>query len=261
MDITSDRPWLAHYADGVPADIEPPTESLAQMVEASVARFDRKVALEFFGAETSYRELGSQILRAAEGLRRLGVRKGDRVAIVLPNCPQHVVAFYAVLRLGAIAVEHNPLYTAREMRHQFEDHGARVAIVWDKAVAIVQGMPPDAAIDAIVSVDLTRAMPLATRLKLRLPVPAARKARAALTAKTRGTLAWGKLVDGGELTAAHPLPSVEDIAVLQYTSGTTGSPKGAMLTHSNLAANAAQGRAWVPGLVEGRETIYAVLPM
>ncbi|MDO9395405.1 MAG: AMP-binding protein, partial [Herbiconiux sp.] len=123
----ADRPWLAAYAEGVPAEIDEPTETLTAMMAASVARYGRATALEFFGATTSYRELGEQIDRAAEGLRRLGVRHGDRVAIVLPNCPQHVVAFYAALRLGAIVIEHNPLYTARELRHQFEDHGAQVA--------------------------------------------------------------------------------------------------------------------------------------
>ena len=90
------------------------------------------MALDFFGSTTTYGELGKQIDRAANGLRARGVRAGDRVAIVLPNCPQHIVAFYAVLRLGAIVVEHNPLYTERELRHQFADHGATIAIVWDK---------------------------------------------------------------------------------------------------------------------------------
>src|SRR6187431_1542421 len=125
------RPWLAHYAEGVPPSIDEPTQTLVDMIDDAVHRFGRRTALEFFGAETSYRELGAQIASAAEGLRRLGVVAGDRVAIVLPNCPQHVVAFYAVVRLGAVVVEHNPLYTPPELRHQFEDHGARVAIVWN----------------------------------------------------------------------------------------------------------------------------------
>ena len=99
------RPWLRSYAEGVPADADEPTQALPQMLAASVRRYARRPALEFFGAVTTYRELGEQIDRAAEGLRHLGVTKGDRVALVLPNCPQHVVAFYAVLRLGAIVVE------------------------------------------------------------------------------------------------------------------------------------------------------------
>ncbi|MGK3949622.1 long-chain-fatty-acid--CoA ligase [Microbacterium sp. K2] len=257
------RPWLASYADGVPAEIEDPTQTLPEMMSASIATFGRRPALEFFGAVTTYRELGDQILRAAEGLRRLGVHKGDRVALVLPNCPQHVVAFYAALRLGAIVVEHNPLYTARELRHQFEDHGAKVAIVWDKTVDTIADFPSDLRVEHIVSVDLTEAMPASQRLLLRLPVPKARASRAKLTAtpKTRRALAWRKLVDHRPLSRRVEGPSLGDTALLQYTSGTTGDPKGAILTHANLRANAMQGRAWVPGLVDGEETFYGVLPL
>ncbi|KQR48268.1 long-chain fatty acid--CoA ligase [Microbacterium sp. Leaf161] len=257
------RPWLASYADDVPAEIEAPTQTLPEMMAASVSAFARRPALEFFGAVTTYRELGDQITRAAEGLRRLGVRKGDRVALVLPNCPQHVVAFYAALRLGAIVVEHNPLYTARELRHQFEDHGAKVAIVWDKTVDTIADFPSDLRVEHIVSVDLTEAMPASQRMLLRLPIPKARASRAKLTAtpKTRRALAWKKLVDHRPLSRRIEGPSLGDIALLQYTSGTTGDPKGAILTHANLRANAMQGRAWVPGLVDGKETFYGVLPL
>ena len=92
------RPWLDSYAEGVPAQIEDPSQTLPEMLSASVKAFGRRPALDFFGAVTTYRELGEQVERAAEGLRRLGVGAGDRVALVLPNCPQHVVAFYAILR-------------------------------------------------------------------------------------------------------------------------------------------------------------------
>ncbi|MEV8172237.1 long-chain-fatty-acid--CoA ligase [Microbacterium sp. NPDC077486] len=259
----SSRPWLRSYAEGVPADIEEPTQTLPEMLAAGIRQYARRPALEFFGAVTSYRDLGEQIDRAAEGLRHLGVTKGDRVALVLPNCPQHVVAFYAVLRLGAIVVEHNPLYTARELRHQFEDHGARVAIVWDKVADTVAGFPDDLRVDHIVSVDLTAAMPLSKRLLLRLPVPKARTSRAKLTGtpRARHLTPWKKLVSHRRLPRRTPAPSLGDTAVLQYTSGTTGIPKGAILTHANLRANAMQGRAWVPGLRDGEETFYAVLPL
>ena len=269
---TLDRPWTAAYGTGVPADLKLPKGTLVDLVESSVRRYGSKTALEFFGARTSYRELGVLISRAAAGLQKLGVTAGDRVALVLPNCPQHIVAFHAVLRLGAVVVEHNPLYTDRELRHQFEDHGATVAIVWDKAVERVRQLPADVGLRHIVSVELIPAMPLLQRLALRLPVPAARKARAALSVAkhqpkgrpapaVRPVLPWRELLDAGELKKKHPRPAARDLAVLQYTSGTTGLPKGAMLTHANLQANAAQGRAWVPGLKEGRETVYAVLPM
>jgi long-chain acyl-CoA synthetase len=257
------KPWLAAYAPDVPHTIDEVTQTLTDMIDESVTMYRRGVALEFFGATTTYRELGEQISRAAEGLRRLGVQKGDRVAVVLPNCPQHVVAFYAVLRLGAIVVEHNPLYTARELRHQFEDHSAAFAIVWDKVYDTVAAFPADIAVREIVSVDITEAMPRRMRLALRLPIPRARAARAQLTQKptTRHPYPWEKLVGHRPLSRRHPRPLLDDTAVLQYTSGTTGSPKGAILTHRNLRANAMQGRAWVPGLHDGEEVFYGVLPL
>ncbi len=178
----ADRPWTKHYSPGVPADLKLPKGSLVDLMDSSVRRFGSKTALEFFGARTSYRELGTQISKVAAGLKKLGVKAGDRVALVLPNCPQHVIAFHAALRLGAVVVEHNPLYTDRELRHQFEDHGATVAIVWDKAVDRVLQLPADVGLRSIVSVELIPAMPLGKRLALRLPLPAARKARAALSA-------------------------------------------------------------------------------
>ena len=258
---TASRPWLENYQPGVPADIDLPADSLPEMLAASARRLGRRTALDFFGAATSYRELGDQVERAAEGLRRLGVGPGHRVALVLPNCPQHVVAFYAVLRLGAVVVEHNPLYTERELRHQFEDHGATVAIVWNNVVEKIQGFPRDIAVDTIVSVDIVRAMPRTKRLALRLPVAKARSARKALTAVVRDTMPWEKLLRNKPLRRGYPQPGVEDLAAIQYTSGTTGHPKGAMLTHLNLRANAEQGKAWMHGAREGKEVMYAVLPM
>jgi long-chain acyl-CoA synthetase len=261
VSIDPRRPWLASYAPDVPHEIDLPTGSLFDLLESSVSTFADGVALEFFGSTTSYRELGDQIDRAAEGLRALGVKKGDPVAIVLPNAPQHVVAFYAVLRLGGIVVEHNPLYTPRELRHQFEDHGATVVIAWDKVVQTIQDFPADVAVKTIVSVDITRAMPLVTRFALRLPLPKAIAARATLTTRVRGTVSWKTLLTSEPVSAAIERPGAADVAVIQYTSGTTGSPKGATLTHLNLTANAAQSRAWVPAIERGKSVVYAVLPM
>ncbi|MFF0910211.1 long-chain-fatty-acid--CoA ligase [Microbacterium enclense] len=256
------RPWTSSYADGVPVDLDEQTGSLLDIVDASARDYPDAPALEFFGRETSYTALSEEIARAAAALAAHGVRAGDPVALVLPNCPQHIVAFYAILRLGAVVVEHNPLYTARELRKQFEDHGAKHAVVWSKVVATVQDFPADLRLRTLVSVDVTRAMPLRTRLALRLPVAKAREARAALTEPTSGAVAWEDLVGHDPLPATHPRPVASDLAIIQYTSGTTGAPKGAMLTHANLLANAAQARAWTPSIVRGQGcVVYAVLPM
>ncbi len=164
------RPWIASYAAGVPSDLAEVTGSLIDIVDASVRDYPDAPALEFFGRTTSYRDMQEAIDRAAAGLRDRGVRAGDPVAIVLPNCPQHIIAFYAVLRLGAVVVEHNPLYTPRELRKQFEDHGATHAIVWSKVVGTIQDFPADLRVDTVVSVDLTKAMPFRTRMALKLPI-------------------------------------------------------------------------------------------
>jgi long-chain acyl-CoA synthetase len=256
-----DTPRVKHYQPGVPAEIELPTESLVALLERSVDEAADSVATEFFGRTTTYAQLGDQISRAAEGLRRLGVQAGDRVAIVLPNSPQHVVAFYAALRLGAVVVEHNPLYTERELRHIFEDHTARVAICWDVAVPKLQALPADLPLERIVSVNLLDAFPTVKRLALSLPVPKLRQTRAKLTQPAPGTVTWKQLLSSGPLVDRHPRPAVTDLAVIQYTSGTTGVPKGAMLTHLNLYSNARQGEAWMYGAEYRKEVFYAILPM
>jgi long-chain acyl-CoA synthetase len=262
MSATSSRPWLASYAPGVPAEVEIPEETLSDLLEGAVRGFSDLIALDFYGATLTYRRLGEQVSRAAEALRRLGVGRGDRVALALPNCPQHVVAFYAVLRLGAVVVEHNPLYTVEEFAHQLADHGARLAVVWDKVAGTVRQAAPPGEPPVVVAVDLTAALPRTRRWALRLPLARARALRAAMTGPAPGALRWGPLVAAAPpLAGDHPRPEPGDTAVLQYTGGTTGQPKGAVLTHRNLRANAAQGRAWVPGLQDGREVVYAALPL
>ncbi len=259
----SERPWLSSYTPGVPSEIEPVTQTLPDMLDEAVRTHPGRPALEFFGAVTTYHDLGWEVARAAEGLSRLGVVADDRVALILPNCPQHIVAFYAVQRLGAIVVEHNPRYTAPELRHQFEVHHARVAVVWDAVADTVADFPADIRPNHIVAVRMIDAMPRRTRLALRLPVKKARDARNALSARPRakGVRAWAELASSRPLARRHPRPAVDDVAALQFTSGTTGTPKAAILTHRNLRSNAAQSAAWVPDLVPGREVFYAVLPL
>lgn len=255
----SHTPWTKNYQPGVPEQIETPTDSLVELFETAVAGGGDSPAMTFFGKQTTYRKLGEQVAAVAEGLRKLGVKPGDRIAIVLPNCPQHVVAFYAAMRIGAIVVEHNPLYTARELLAQFQDHRAKVAIAWDKSVEKISG--PEFGIDTIIAVNMLDEFPTVKRLALNLPIKSLKEKKGALTTKTTGTTPWSTLVKAPAIASDYPKPTVDDTAVIQYTSGTTGSPKGAMLTHLNLYANARQGAAWMLGAEERKENAYALLPM
>lgn len=262
---TADRPWAAAYADGVPLDVDIPDITLADMFDSAVDKYSSRIAVDFFGREFTYRDLGKQVARTAAGLRRLGVNPGDRVAILLPNCPQHVIAFYAILRIGAIVVEQNPLYTQEELRTSFDDHGAVVAIAWESICDTLHEVAKGSALTHIVSVSLASALPTVKRLALTLPFAALRAQRAKLgTPATTPTIPWTALLRGSAVQAAASRwarATATDVAVIQYTSGTSGTPKGVMLTHRNLLANATQGRAWVAGLSDEGEVLYGVLPL
>lgn len=261
MELNTQRAWNRFYAPGTPADIEVVTGSLSDLLDERCAQYADRDAIAFFGKALTYRELGDSVARVAQGLAELGVQAGDRVALVMPNAPQHVIAFYAVLRLGAIVVEHNPLYTKDELAQQFRDHGAQIVVCWDKIAPTLQSLPTDLGIRQVIAVDVTEGMPLGMRLALRLPLAKARASRAALTAPAPGATPFSALLRRPALPASHPRPTVTDIACLQYTSGTTGTPRGAMISHGNLWSNARQGAAWMPDFVHGAGSIYGLLPM
>ena len=255
---------LAGYAPGVPREIEVPAASLSQVLHDAISAHPDRPALDFFGATTTYADLGVQVESAARVLAAQGVKPGDRVSLIMPSCPQAVIAFYAVLEIGGVVVEQNPLATPAELQRSFADHGARVAVVWDKIADTVAGLELDHDV-AVFSMDMTRALPRAKRLALRLPISKARQARSAMTARpTRGS-SWEDAVahvDRARLPQVsryHARP--EEVALLQYTGGTTGEPKAAMLTHRNLSANVAQSMAWVPDLRRGEEVFYGILPL
>lgn len=259
--VSAEPIWLQSYGAAVPAHLEYGDTTLIDNLDRAVARNGDRPALDFLGRTTTYARFGERVRRVAEGLRRLGVHAGDAVALVMPNCPQNVVAFHAVLRLGATAVEHNPLYTAGELRLPFTDHGARVAIVWDKVVPMIEQLRAGSALEHVVAVDLTVELPLAKRLALRLPLAKARAARDQLTSPAPGALRYADLESAPLLPDDHPRPVADDVALLLYTSGTAGLPKGVPLRHRNLVANCMQGVAWVRGLEEGRERFLVALPM
>jgi long-chain acyl-CoA synthetase len=240
--------------------VDIPDEPLTAALDRAVRSHPDRVAIDFLGATTTYRQLDEAAARGAAVLRELGVRPGDRVALVLPNCAAHVVAFWAALRLGAVVVEHNPTYGTDQLAHQLADSGSTVALVWEQAVARVLAARERTELRHVVAVDLSADLPRPSQWALRLPVPTARRTRAAMRGPVpRDVPYWHRL-----LKAARPLrdlsaPAADSVALIQYTGGTTGTPKGAVLTHRNLVANTVQGQAWT-GATPGTEVLFAILP-
>ncbi|WP_344661339.1 AMP-binding protein [Catenulispora subtropica] len=264
-DPYAERPWLKFYAAGVPTDVTIPSVPVTRLLDDAADDFGDRTALVFFGRKTGYRQLRQDVDRLAGALRELGVERGDRVALVLPNCPAAVTAFFAILRLGAVVVACNPLYTDSELRHQLTDSGAKVAIVFDGAYATLDAARPGTALEHVISVCLADFLPALKRKLLDLPLGAAREKRERLITPLP---AGARAIPYPELMATSPGPveqvpvdPAHDLAVLQYTGGTTGRPKGAMLTHRNLVANAHQVRAWDPHAEPGKESVLCVLPL
>jgi long-chain acyl-CoA synthetase len=261
----ADRPWLKSYPDNVPADFEFPKVPLTRLLDDAASSFPTNAALAFLGSKLTYKQLKDEVDRFATALAGLGVTKGDRVAIVLPNCPQNVITFFAALRIGAVVVEHNPLYTETELRHQLADCGAKVAVVLDRVYDTVAKVRKDTALEHVIVTSIADYLPAAKRLQLRLPIAKARKARAEVTAdlpRSAPVKQFTALLKSTSAPARQVAIDPEnDLALLQYTGGTTGLSKGAMLTHYNLVSNAYMNRLWDTGATAGKEVTLGVLPL
>lgn len=254
-------PARPHYPPGVPAEIHIPYIPVSRLLDDAARKWPDRVAFDFLGKTTTYAEAEKAVSRAASVLRAAGVHPGQRVALILPNCPQHVIAFYAALRIGAVVAEHNPVAPAPELQAQLDAHGAHVVVAWEKAVAQV-APGGDLRGRKIFAVDLTHELPRASRALLKLPFAAVRKKREALRARVpEGVVSWDEAVAKAEPLAADIAePTPDDLAALMHTGGTTGVPKAVTLSHRNIVANAEQGIAWVQGMEEGKETVLSVLP-
>lgn len=246
------------FYDSVPYKVPVPDTCLYELLETTARLYPQRVALDYFGATTTYAQVRDQVLRAARVLHEAGVRAGDTVAIALPNCPQAFVAFYACMRIGAVAAQHNPLAPAAQIDGQIMRHGGRVAIVWEKCV---DAFPLDR-LDTVFTVDISYGMPTSQRFLLKLPVPRARQMRAQLRgAVPAACVSWDRATASARpIDDDHPLPSPGDRAVILHTSGTNGVPKSAPLTHRNIGANVNQCIFWVWKLHEGAETFFSLLP-
>ncbi len=262
-----ERPWFRFYDEGVPRTIEVPPILLHNFVESAARQFPNKTAIKMvlrylpFGicinGSLTYAQLWNQINRFAAALSKLGVRKGDRVAVMLPNMPQYVVAFFGALRAGAIVVNTNPTYTARELEHQLKDSGAETIIMLSSLYERLQTVRDNVPIRNVIIADvheyvggIFKNMVARTLRKEGLLVD---------VAEGDGVYHW-QTVMGMGTTAPDVEVDPEDVALFQYTGGTTGVPKAAMLTHRNLVANTIQVGAWLPTAARGQPVVMGALP-
>ncbi|HET8569170.1 MAG TPA: long-chain fatty acid--CoA ligase [Candidatus Limnocylindria bacterium] len=253
------RPWTAHYDEGVPATLEYPDVPLHALLEDAARSHPDATATIFLGAKRTYAALQRDATFFSAGLRRLGVKQGDRVALMLPNCPQFLIAFFGALRLGAAVVPCNPLYTPREIQHQLSDCGAETVVVLSRLYPVVKAARPGTSVRNVVVTNIKEEMPPVLRLLFTL-AKEKKEGHRTPWRSDQGTVAFRELLaDAGEPVAAPVSP--DDLAVLQYTGGTTGVPKGAMLSHRALVANTLQCRSWFTNLRDGQDVAMAVMPL
>lgn len=253
--------WFDHYEEGVPTSINFEDVPLGEFLEKAVRNYPESDALIFLNCRLSYRQLKEEVDRFATALAGLGARKGTRIAVQAPNLPQTAIAYLAIQRLGAHAVMTNPLYMPREIEHQWNDASVEIAItmdfLWDQKVrAMRDKVPVREYIIASIPEYLKFPVNLLAPLKLKKnDPPAIAKVKA-----EPGVHFFRKLLRSSAATPPQVSVDMDDIAVIQYTGGTTGVSKGAVLTHRNLSYNVQQVRSWFTGLEPGKEVLLAALP-
>jgi long-chain acyl-CoA synthetase len=255
---TASRPWLATYPPGIDWHATFPEQPLYRFLEDSVVRFADRPCLDFLGKGYSYAEVGRLVRRAAKGLAALGVGKNTRVGLMLPNTPYYVIAYFAILEAGGTVVNINPLYAPPEVRHLVEDAGIDIVVTLD-AKPLYGALAPLLAgttLRKIVVCPLAGILPFPQNLLYRL----LKRGEVAHPPRDDRHVAFADIIANDGIFSPVTVEPKRHVAVLQYTGGTTGVPKGAMLTHQNLVANTLQALLWFPDNVSGRERCLAVLP-
>jgi len=253
-----ERPWLRQYEAGVPATLSYPDILLPQFLIDSARRYPNRTALEFYGRRISYRKLNTLTDRFAQALVHLGVRKGERVALMLPNCPQAVIGYFGALKAGAWVVATNPLYLGTEIAHQVTDAGAETMIALDQFYPRIEEVRTHTPLKRIILTRVSDYLPWLKRLLY--PIKARRQGQWVDVKRVPPLYDFCALLQAAPAEPPSVPVSADDVALLQYTGGTTGVPKGAMLTHRNLVANAIQCLRWLQGMRDGAEVFLGVLP-
>ena len=262
-DVPADRlvsqPWLKFYPANVGLDLASSEAVLPDLLADSAARFAEQPAIFYFGHKLTYREVDQAASRLAAGLWEQGVRPGDRVALLLPNCPQFVIAYYGALRIGVIVVPCNPLYIESELEHQLRDAGASVLVTLTVFYKTARAVRDRLGLKTLIVGNVKDYFPPA--LQLVFTVSKEKKDGHRVTVSGEGVWSWLDFL----AAAKSELPAItvrpDDIALYQYTGGTTGVPKGAMLSHRNLVTNARMCWAWLGDGEKGRDVTLAAIPL
>jgi len=252
-----EKPWLRFYESSVGASLRYPEQPLYQFLTDSASRYPHQTALLFYGREIPYQELDDLSNRFANALRQFGIQKGDRVAIMLPNSPQGVIGFYGALKTGAIVVQFNPLYVEREIEFQLIDSGAKTMLALDLFYPKIRNVMGKTPLKQIFLTGIGDYLP--SLLRLLYPLKAKREGQWIKVDKKPPLYDFVGLLKKADPKPFTPDFKPDDTALFQYTGGTTGQPKGAMLTHRNLVCNAIQAATWT-GMREKSEVVLSVIP-
>jgi len=258
-----DKVWLKSYPPGMPESIDIDAyQSVAEVFEQAARKYSARPAFTNMGTTLSYSDMDRLTEQLAAYIQNLpNMRKGDRVAIMMPNVLQNPIAIFAVLRAGFTVVNTNPLYTARELKHQLTDSGAKAIIIMENFCHTLTEVVDETPVQHIITTQLGDLLKFPKSLIVNLVVKYIKKMVPAFSLK-RGVQFKTALSRGAGLQFAPVRQTHEDIAFLQYTGGTTGVAKGAMLTHRNMIANMQQASAWIRDVVEeGKEVIVTALPL
>ena len=256
--MSDQHPWLDKYPNHVSWDAEIPEKPLFALLDDAVAQYPTNESMDFLGKTYSYAELGDMVAHAAAGFQELGVGKGVKVGLFLPNCPQFVVSFFGILKAGGTVVNYSPLYSEEELLHQIEDSETDIMVtlglkaLYPKMAAMLR----NSRVRTLVVGALQDALPFPKNLLF----PLLKSGDIAKVPNDTNHVAFRQLLNNEGSYATPEIDVREDIAVLQYTGGTTGTAKGAMLTHANLYANTRQALMWDPELDYGNERMMGVLP-
>lgn len=255
------KPWLRYYPKHTVWDQTFKAEPLYELLDAAARKSPGLTCTNFLGRKLTYGEIARSVDKVAAGLQKIGVKKGSKVGLFLPNCPTFIVYYFAILKAGGIVVNYNPLYTLEELAFQVEDSETELMVTLDLKLLFdkVEGLLETGVLKRAIICPFPSLLPGAKSVLFKL-VKGKELARPTASKQRRNIILEGELTSGkGERTPV-PIDPMTDIAVLQYTGGTTGTPKGAMLTHANAYINVLQVVAWAPNLVYGEERMMGVLP-